>query len=108
MRLWSGGGSGFAGQVLALKGLGGFHLIVDATNEAAVQTLRQRKHRPTKPLAVMFPSLDSVKAHCQVSQRPPTCCNLRLRRLCCCRVALTPSPSPNLGEGSKTGGGSVF
>jgi hydrogenase maturation protein HypF len=60
------------GQVLALKGLGGFHLIVDATNEAAVQTLRQRKHRPTKPLAVMFPSLDSLNVHCQVSPEAAT------------------------------------
>ena len=55
------------GEVLALKGLGGFHLMVDATNETAVQTLRQRKHRPTKPLAVMFPNLESLQAHCQVS-----------------------------------------
>ncbi|MGP1385057.1 MAG: carbamoyltransferase HypF [Thainema sp.] len=55
------------GQVLALKGLGGFHLMVDATNEAAVQTLRQRKHRPDKPLAVIFPSLAMLRDYCEVS-----------------------------------------
>ncbi len=56
-----------AGQVLALKGLGGFHLIADATNAGAVRTLRERKQRQGKPLALMFPDLASVKAACGVS-----------------------------------------
>ncbi|XPV75433.1 MAG: carbamoyltransferase HypF [Desulfovibrio sp.] len=43
------------GHVTAVKGLGGFHLCCDATNEEAVSTLRKRKHRPFKPLAVMIP-----------------------------------------------------
>lgn len=48
------------GGVLALKGLGGFQLICDATNEDAVQRLRQSKHRPGKPLAVMVASCDAI------------------------------------------------
>jgi hydrogenase maturation protein HypF len=56
-----------SGQILALKGLGGFHLIVDARNETAVKRLRDRKHRPDKPLAVMFPSIDLIREYCQVN-----------------------------------------
>lgn len=49
-----------AGKIVAVKGLGGFHLLVDATNESAVRRLRQRKRRDGKPLAVMV--LDMAQA----------------------------------------------
>jgi hydrogenase maturation protein HypF len=51
-----------AGRIVAVKGLGGFHLMVDAASDAAVGELRRRKHREEKPLAVMFPSLASLHA----------------------------------------------
>jgi hydrogenase maturation protein HypF len=43
------------GEVLAVKGIGGYHLLCDARSDAAVSRLRTRKHRPDKPLAVMYP-----------------------------------------------------
>ncbi len=53
-----------AGQVLAIKGIGGFHLSVDATNEAAVMRLRERKRRYGKPLAVMAADLEAAGRVC--------------------------------------------
>jgi len=55
------------GNILAIKGLGGFLLACDATDSEAVETLRERKHRPSKPLAVMLASIQEVKRHCLVS-----------------------------------------
>jgi len=82
LELWDpGGGSvaaghealGFAveelksGRIVAVKGLGGFHLMVDASNDEAVVRLRQRKHREEKPFAVMVPSLESVHQLCALN-----------------------------------------
>ena len=55
-----------AGKIIALKGIGGFALLCAATNTSALEALRARKNRPTKPFAVMFARLDSVRevAHC--------------------------------------------
>ncbi len=55
------------GLVLAVKGLGGFQLWVDARSETAVRRLRDRKRRPHKPFAVLFPSLEAVEEACVVS-----------------------------------------
>ncbi len=55
------------GAILAIKGLGGFHLACDATNSGAVQDLRRRKTRPHKPLAVMMRDMAMVRAYCHLS-----------------------------------------
>ncbi|MET4701669.1 hydrogenase maturation protein HypF [Constrictibacter sp. MBR-5] len=54
------------GAILALKGLGGFQLVVDARNEDAVARLRTRKRRARKPFAVMFPDIDAAGAVCSL------------------------------------------
>ena len=57
-----------AGQILAIKGLGGFHLACDATNTDAVATLRKRKNRDSKPFALMVRSLDEARKLVHLSE----------------------------------------
>ena len=57
------------GAILAIKGLGGFHLAVLATDEGAVSRLRSRKIREEKPFAVMFSDLDAVRRTCEVGSK---------------------------------------
>jgi hydrogenase maturation protein HypF len=56
-----------AGKIVAVKGLGGFHLMVDARSDEAVRRLRERKHREEKPFALMFPSIEAILEECVVS-----------------------------------------
>lgn len=56
------------GKIAAVKGLGGFHLIVDARNDDAICRLRELKHREEKPFALMYPSLYVIKDYCEVSE----------------------------------------
>ena len=54
--------------VLAIKGLGGFQLVVDATSAEAVVRLRERKHRPDRPFALMISTLEEAKRYCEVAE----------------------------------------
>jgi len=56
------------GGILALKGLGGFQLIVDAGNDDGLQRLRERKIRPEKPLALMYSDLSAVEKDCELTE----------------------------------------
>jgi len=57
-----------SGKIIAVKGIGGFHLTCDATNEKVVSSLRKRKYREDKPFAVMFPDFKSIGKICNVNQ----------------------------------------
>ncbi len=66
------------GLIVAVKGVGGYHLLCDARDEATVQRLRQRKHRPAKPLAVLLPSRGSEGLDGVLAVAAPESCELDL------------------------------
>jgi hydrogenase maturation protein HypF len=57
-----------AGLIVAIKGLGGFHLACDATSQEAVRKLRSRKLRVDKPFALMMPDIETVERHCYLGE----------------------------------------
>jgi hydrogenase maturation protein HypF len=57
-----------SGKILSIKGIGGYLLMCDATNDKVVETLRARKHRPTKPFAVLYPNLKMIQEDTFVSE----------------------------------------
>jgi hydrogenase maturation protein HypF len=95
------------GRVLAVRGIGGYHLVCDACDEAAVQRLRERKHRPHKPLAVMFPQagddgLDAVRAELDPDETESAALTDPARPIVLARrradSRLAPSVAPGLAE----------
>lgn len=88
------------GSVMAIKGLGGFHLAVAATDEAAVSRLRSRKIREEKPFAVMFESIEEIRAYCLVGDAEEKLLSSRERPIVLLQKIAPPEshPSPE-GEG---------
>jgi hydrogenase maturation protein HypF len=88
------------GKIVAVKGLGGFHLVVDARNEDTVKRLRDCKRREAKPLALMYPSLESIQSDCEVSElelrllRSPASPIVLLARKLDASSAIAPSVAP--------------
>jgi hydrogenase maturation protein HypF len=88
------------GSIVAIKGLGGFHLACRADRQEPVETLRRRKHREEKPLAIMVRDLSAARAVCRVSEadaallRSPECPIVLLpRRSDCDTVAQAVAPT---------------
>jgi hydrogenase maturation protein HypF len=88
--------------VIAVKGLGGFHLACDARNPQAVARLRARKLRVDKPFAVMMADLDTVTSHCELSETESELLVSRQRPIVILRKRPT-SPLPaDLAPGQQT------
>jgi hydrogenase maturation protein HypF len=87
------------GAVVALRGLGGFHLAVDATNDAAVRRLRARKHRDAKPLAAMVRTLDEARALALVSELEAAALKSPERPIVLLRARETSVLAPSLAPG---------
>ncbi len=87
-----------AGAIVAVKGLGGYHLACDAANEEAVRRLRLRKHREERPFALMAPTLEAVRALCEVSPEEEALLLSRRRPIVLLRrrqgAAVAPSVAP--------------
>lgn len=92
------------GSIAAVKGLGGYHLVCDATNEAVVSELRRRKHRDEKPFAIMFESTDAAALACVIdaTERELLTASSRpivlLRRLPLARPAVAVGVAPGCPE----------
>lgn len=96
-----------SGGIVAVKGIGGYHLICDPANDAAVRRLRRLKNRPHKPLAVMFPQqggdgLDAVREDVDLSPAEAAACRDAARPIVLARrregSRLSPGLAPGLSE----------
>ena len=83
------------GAVVAVKGIGGYHLACDATSEAAVAMLRKRKQRGDKPFAVMVAALDDARAIVDLTPTEAALVASRGRPIVLAPVDPAPSPTPS-------------
>ncbi|MGE5377380.1 MAG: carbamoyltransferase HypF [Bacteroidota bacterium] len=89
------------GRIVAVKGLGGFHLACDATNEAAVAELRRRKGRAGKPFALMFADVKTISQYCLVDKTEMAVLNGHEKPIVLLdkknRTGIAPSVAPDMG-----------
>jgi hydrogenase maturation protein HypF len=87
------------GDIMAIKGIGGFHLSVDATNEAAVMRLRERKRRYGKPLAVMVRDVDVAHELCELTGRERELLQTAARPIVIARAKSSNGIAPSVAPG---------
>lgn len=92
------------GRILAVKGLGGFHLACDATNRQAVQELRRRKLRVDKPFALMMADIATVEQHCWLSPAERALLEQRERPIVILRRKPESPVAPEIAPGQYTMG----
>ena len=90
-----------AGKIVAVKGIGGYHLACDAANEAAVSLLRARKQRYEKPFAVMANSLDAVRELCAVSAEEEALLNGHQKPIVLLRLKSSANVAPSVAPGNR-------
>lgn len=88
-----------AGEIVAIKGIGGFHLSVDATNEPAVTRLRERKHRYGKPLAVMVRDLNAARELCDLTDAEESLLTTPARPIVLARMRANAGIAPSVAPG---------
>ena len=89
------------GRIVAIKGIGGFHLACDATNDLAVRTLRDRKGRGAKPFALMARDLDCIRACAHISGDEAHLLTAKERPIVLLRSRDNPGLSPAVAPGNK-------
>ncbi|RMH62068.1 MAG: carbamoyltransferase HypF, partial [Calditrichaeota bacterium] len=89
------------GAVLAVRGLGGFHLVVDATDDRAVAKLRRRKKRPGKPFALMAPDTATVERYAFLSEEERRLLESPVRPIVLLRKKETDGLADNVAPGNK-------
>jgi len=87
------------GEIMAIKGIGGFHLAVDATNESAVMRLRERKHRYGKPLAVMVRDIDAAREICELTAQEEALMQTAARPIVLARARDASGVAPSVAPG---------
>ena len=88
-----------AGEIMAIKGIGGFHMCVDATSEAAVIRLRERKHRYGKPLAVMVKDLQAARGLCTLTPEEEALLTTSARPIVLARARQQSGLAPSIAPG---------
>ena len=91
-----------AGGVVAVKGLGGFHLAADAMSERAVRTLRSRKHREDKPFAVMVADVEEARRLCRLDVAEERLLQSERRPIVLLRRLDESRPAPSVAPGTRS------